>query len=94
MKRNYILIFIIVSIAYIPIINASTNKLNYIEKYNTGKFFDFTDFVLEILEDIINKNVTNFNLNDDCLIQLKKWNESLENNDEWAIKGLFYEIII
>jgi hypothetical protein len=65
---------------------------DHITLNRSKKFFDFNDFVLEILNDILNRNVSN-NLDNDCLIQLQKWNESLTINEDWALTGIIYKKI-
>lgn len=76
-----LLVFIVICVSSI---NAGVDKNN--DKSRPKKFFDFTDFVLNRLEDIIHKNVI-YNLNDDCLMQLRKLGESIQKNDDWALAG-------
>jgi hypothetical protein len=77
---------IVVLLVCVSSINA-VGKVDDNDKIKQKKFFDFTNFVFNTLEDIIHKNVIS-NLNDDCLNQLRKLAESIEKDDDWALAGI------
>ena len=63
--------------------------LHYITKCQTQStdFITFNEFVVEIIDDVVNKDVLPNKLDPGCLNQLKVWNSSIINNDDWALKG-------
>ena len=53
----------------------------------SSNIIQFDDFVLGILDDVINKNTLENKLSENCIYQLKQWNASLFAKDEWAMLG-------
>lgn len=65
----------------------STNVYSLNENTTKQGFFDFNDFILRILDDVINKNVID-NIDKTCVQQLNVWRESILVGDFWALKGI------
>ena len=71
-------------------LNANPNKPN--EEQIKKKFFDFNDYILDLLDDIINKNVID-RIDKMCVQQLNMWRGSILNGDKWAMTGTILLIL-
>ena len=49
--------------------------------------FEFENLFIDILNDVINKNVFNNKLKNECVEKLIRFNQSILVKDEWALKG-------
>ena len=54
--------------------------------------FEFEYFFLDILDDVITKNVLNNKLKIECVEKMIKFNQSILVKDEWALKGFTFKL--
>ena len=69
------LVYILISFCFIKCHSQSNN------------FIKFDELVVEIIDDVVNKNVLHNKLDQNCLDQLKVLNSSIINNENWAQLG-------
>ena len=54
--------------------------------------FKFEKFFLDILDDVITKNILNNKLKNECVGKLIKLNQSILVKDEWTLKGFRFKL--
>lgn len=60
--------------------------------FDSSVQFEFEYFFLDILDDVITKNVLNNKLKNECVEKLIKFNQSILVKDEWALKGFRFKL--